>query len=60
MHCSTLAHRGQAPGGEGAVAATAWQHLLGCKTFNDRTFDALRAFRAQYAGKGPESVPYPE
>ncbi len=43
-----------------AVAATAWQHLLGCPTFNDRVFDALRAFRAQYVNKGPESVPYPE
>jgi len=43
-----------------AVAATAWQHLLGCPTFNDHVFDALRAFRAQYVNKGPEKVPYPE
>ncbi len=43
-----------------AVAATAWQHLLGCPTFNDRVFDALRAFRAFYVNRGPESVPYPE
>lgn len=43
-----------------AVVATAWQHLLGCPTFNDRVFDALRAFRAFYVNRGPESVPYPE
>jgi hypothetical protein len=43
-----------------AVAATACHHLLGCPTFNDRVFDALRAFRAQYVNKGPETVPYPE
>jgi len=43
-----------------AVAATAWQHLLGCPVFNDKVFDAIRAFRAQYVNKGPESIPYPE
>ena len=43
-----------------AVAATAWRHLLGCPTFNNRVFDALRAFRAQYVNKGPETVPYPD
>lgn len=42
------------------VAASAWQHLLGCSTFNDKAFDALRAFRAEYVNKGPENVPYPE
>jgi len=42
------------------AAATAWQHLLGCPTFNDKVFDAIRAFRAQYVNKGPESIPYPE
>jgi len=42
------------------VAATAWTHQLGCPTFNDRTFDALRAFRTQYVDKGPEYIPQPE
>jgi Protein of unknown function (DUF3105) len=40
-----------------AVAATAWGHLLGCPRFNDRVFDALRAFRSNYIDKGPETVP---
>jgi hypothetical protein len=37
-----------------AVAATAWQHLLGCPKMNDKVFDAIRAFRAVYTDKGPE------
>jgi hypothetical protein len=40
-----------------AVAATAWGHLLGCPTMNDRVFDALRTFRAAWIDKGPEKVP---
>jgi hypothetical protein len=40
-----------------AVAATAWGHLLGCPKMNERVFDALRAFRADYVDKGPETVP---
>jgi hypothetical protein len=40
-----------------AVAATAWGHLLGCPTMNDRVFDALRTFRSAYIDKGPEIVP---
>jgi hypothetical protein len=39
------------------VAATAWTHSLTCPTMNDKVFDALRAFRAQYIDKGPEKVP---
>ena len=39
------------------VAATAWTHLLGCPTMNDKVFDAIRTFRARYTDKGPESVP---
>jgi hypothetical protein len=42
------------------VAATAWTHQLGCRRFNDGTFDALRAFRAQYLDKAPEYIPQPE
>jgi hypothetical protein len=40
-----------------AVAATAWGHLIGCKTMNDKVFDALRAFHEAYINKGPEVVP---
>jgi hypothetical protein len=40
-----------------AVAATAWDHQLGCKTMNPKVFDAIRAFRAEYIDKGPEIVP---
>ena len=39
-----------------AVAATAWGHVLGCKTFNQRVFDALRAFRLTYTNQGPEQL----
>jgi hypothetical protein len=40
-----------------AVAASAWTRFIGCPTFNDRVFDALRAFRAEYTDKAPEQVP---
>ncbi len=40
-----------------AVAATAWTQLLGCRTFDTKTIDALRAFRERYTDKGPEFVP---
>jgi hypothetical protein len=39
-----------------AVAATAWGQLLGCKTMNDKVYDALRTFRERYIDKGPETV----
>lgn len=39
-----------------AVAVTAWGHLLGCKEVNDKTFDAIRAFRDRYRDQGPEQV----
>jgi hypothetical protein len=39
------------------VAATAWGHLLGCKHMNDKVYDALRAFHADYVDKGPEKAP---
>lgn len=40
-----------------AVAASAWTHFVGCRTFNDRVFDAIRAFRETYVDKAPEFVP---
>jgi hypothetical protein len=40
-----------------AVAASAWDHYVGCPTMNDKVFDALRAFRTEYIDKGPEIVP---
>jgi hypothetical protein len=39
-----------------AVAATAWQWMITCPTMNDRVFDAIRAFREERQGKGPEIV----
>ena len=39
------------------VAATAWTHIIGCKTVNDKTWDALRAFRDRFVDKGPELIP---
>ena len=39
-----------------AVAATAWDHQLGCPTMNPQVFDAIRAFRDEYIDKGPEKV----
>jgi hypothetical protein len=38
------------------VAATAWDHQLGCPTMNDKVFDAIRAFREEFIDKGPEKV----
>jgi hypothetical protein len=40
-----------------AVAATAWGHLIGCKTFTDKSFDALRDFRLKWVDQGPEIIP---
>lgn len=40
-----------------AVAATAWQHSLTCAKFNDKLFDAIRAFTTTYVDQGPEQVP---
>jgi len=48
-----------------AVAATAWNaepdplgtgQLMGCKTFNDKVIDALRAFKDEHRDRGPEVV----
>jgi hypothetical protein len=39
------------------VAATAWTHLLGCPTYNNKVPDAFRAFRDAYRLKGPEYRP---
>ena len=40
-----------------AVAATAWGQSLTCDTFDDKMFDALRAFRRDRVDKGPEFIP---
>jgi Protein of unknown function (DUF3105) len=42
------------------VAATSWGQQLGCPKFNDKVFDAIRAFRKAYVDHGPEQVPFPE
>jgi Protein of unknown function (DUF3105) len=38
------------------VAATAWGQGLLCPKVNDRSFDALRAFRDAFRDRGPERV----
>jgi hypothetical protein len=38
------------------VAAVAWTHILGCKKYNPRVLDAIRAFRVQYTLKAPEFI----
>jgi Protein of unknown function (DUF3105) len=42
---------------EPALAVTAWGRSLTCPAFNDRVFDAIRAFRTQNVDKGPEFIP---
>ena len=38
-----------------AVAATAWQNLIGCKDYEGvKTLRAIKAFGAEFLGKGPE------
>jgi hypothetical protein len=39
------------------VAGTAWTHLIGCEAVNERTWDALRAFRQRYVDQAPEQIP---
>jgi hypothetical protein len=39
------------------VAATAWAQLLGCETYGVETLDAIRDFRDEFRGNGPEAVP---
>jgi Protein of unknown function (DUF3105) len=39
------------------VAATAWRQLLGCKRYEGaKSLDAIRDFRDQFRGRGPEAV----
>lgn len=39
------------------VAALGWTRTLGCETFNDKSFDAIRAFRDKYVDQAPEFIP---
>lgn len=39
------------------VAASAWQHYIGCRRFSSSVFDALRDFRKTYTDKAPEQIP---
>jgi Protein of unknown function (DUF3105) len=39
------------------VAASSWQHYLGCPKWNENVIDAIRAYREQYVDKGPEFIP---
>jgi hypothetical protein len=38
------------------LAASAWQHYIGCPKFTPRVFDAIRNFRKEYTDKAPEKV----
>jgi hypothetical protein len=44
-------------GMDAQVAATSWGHSVTCPQMNDKVFDALRTFRAEYIDQGPENVP---
>jgi hypothetical protein len=39
------------------VAGVAWRHYIGCNAVDDKTWDALRAFRDTYVDKAPEAIP---
>lgn len=39
------------------VAATAWTNMLTCERYDPAVIDALRAFRDEFRGLGPEDVP---
>jgi hypothetical protein len=39
------------------VAAVAWTRSITCPEVNDRTWDALRAFRDRFVDKAPELIP---
>jgi hypothetical protein len=39
------------------VAASSWTRTITCQRVNDKTWDALRAFRDQYRDQAPEQVP---
>ena len=48
------------------VAASAWGatpdplgtgYVMGCERFTPKVFDALRTFRDEHRGKGPEPIP---
>jgi hypothetical protein len=41
------------------VATTAWTNLMGCKSFDgDATLDAIRDFRDEFRGRGPEAIAF--
>jgi hypothetical protein len=39
------------------VAATAWRNGLGCESYSPEALDAIRAFRDEFRGEGPEKIP---
>jgi hypothetical protein len=39
------------------VAATAWRNGLGCDAYSPEALDAIRDFRDEFRGKGPEKIP---
>jgi hypothetical protein len=39
------------------VAAAAWTNYLGCDSYGPETLDAIRDFRDEFRGNGPEEIP---
>ena len=39
------------------VAAAAWTNYLGCDSYSPETLDAIRSFRDEFRGNGPEEIP---
>ena len=37
-----------------AIAVTAYRRLLGCRTFNETSVDAIQLFRGRFVGSGPD------
>lgn len=42
------------------VAVTAWQQMLACDEWSPEIVDAVRAFRDEFRGLGPERLPIPD
>jgi hypothetical protein len=38
------------------VAVTAWANQIGCESYSPEVVDAIRAFRDQFRGQGPEAI----
>lgn len=39
------------------VAVVAWTNIMGCETYTPEALDAIRSFRDEFRGQGPEDIP---